>query len=214
MKGLRILLADDHTLVRAGIRSLLEKISGVEVVGEASDGREALGLVPQLKPDILLSDIAMQGLGGLVLAAQVKREYPAVKVLLLSMHANEEYVVQALKSGVSGYLLKDAVSAELELALAAVGRGETYLSPAISRRVIEAYVARTGGAADSPDPLTPRQRETLRLIAVGKNTKEIAFELGVSPKTVETHRAQLMERLGIHDVAGLVKYAIHTGLIE
>lgn len=213
MKPTRILLADDHVLVRAGIRSLLEKLPGVEIAGEAADGREALALLGKTRPDLLLTDIAMQGLGGLALAAEAARLHPRLKVLILSMHANEEYVVQALKSGVAGYLLKDAVAAELGLALAAVARGETYLSPAISRRVLDAYLARTTGAAP-PDPLTPRQREVLRLVAQGRNTKEIAADLGVSVKTVETHRAQLMERLGIHDVPGLVRYALRLGLIE
>lgn len=214
MSVTRILLADDHALVRAGIRALLEKLPDVAVVGEAADGREALALLPQLRPHLLLTDIGMQGLGGLALAAQAARDHLAVKVLILSMHANEEYVIQALKSGVAGYLLKDAVAAELGLALAAVARGEVYLSPAISRRVLDAYLARASRATPPPDPLTPRQRETLRLIAEGKNTKQIAGELGLSVKTVETHRAELMRRLGIHEVAGLVKYAVRTGLVE
>jgi DNA-binding NarL/FixJ family response regulator len=209
----QIILADDHALVRAGIRALLEKIPGIAVVGEAAEGRAALALLRETGAGLLLTDIAMQGLGGLALAAQVHAELPQVKVVILSMHANEEYVVQALRSGASGYLLKDAVAAELELALAALARGETYLSPSISRRVLDSYLARTTGNTE-PDPLTPRQRETLRLIALGKNTKEIAAELGVSVKTVETHRAQLMERLGIHEVAGLVKYALRMGLVE
>ena len=214
MNPTRILLADDHVLVRAGIRALLEKLPGVIVVGEVGDGREVLTLLPQLQPDVVLTDVAMQGLGGLALAAQVAREHPAVKVLILSMHANEEYVMQALQSGVAGYLLKDAVVTELERALETAARGEVYLSPVISRRVLDAYLARTTGSLPPHDPLTPRQRETLRLIAEGKNTKQIADELGLSVKTVETHRAQLMERLDIHEVAGLVKYAIRTGVVE
>lgn len=213
MRPTRIVLADDHALVRAGIRALLEKLPGVAVVGEAADGREALVLIGKNRPDILLTDIAMRGLGGLALAAEAGRIHPGLKVLILSMHANEEYVVQALKSGAVGYLLKDAVATELALALDTVARGETYLSPAISRRVLDAYLARAAGAPPG-DPLTPRQREVLRLVALGKNTKEVAAELGVSVKTVETHRAQLMERLGIREVAGLVKYALRTGLIE
>ncbi len=213
MRPTRIVLADDHALVRAGIRALLEKLPGVVVVGEAADGREALVLLGKNRPDILLTDIAMRGLGGLALAAEARRIRPGLKVLILSMHANEEYVVQALKSGAAGYLLKDAVAAELALALATVARGETYLSPAISRRVLDAYLARTTGTP-APDPLTPRQREVLRLVAQGRNTKAIAADLGLSVKTVETHRAQLMERLGIRDVPGLVKYALRLGLIE
>jgi len=214
MKPLGILLVDDHALVRAGIRALLEKLEGVTVVGEASDGREALALLQELRPDVVLSDIAMQGIGGLVLTAQIFRDHPEVKVLVLSMHANEEYVVHALRAGAAGYLLKDAVVDELELALALIARDGIYLSPAISRQVLRTYLSGPAGTPAPADPLTPRQRETLRLIAEGKNTKEIAHQLGLSAKTVETHRAQLMERLGIHEVAGLVKYALRTGVIE
>ncbi len=212
MTPLRILLADDHALVRAGIRALLEQMPDIEVVGEAGDGREALALVKTLRPDVLLMDIAMAGMSGLEAAAQVKKEHPGVKVIILSMHANEEYVMQALLVGAAGYLLKDAASVELELALKAAVADQTYLSPAISKQVIETYVARLGGAV-SPGPLTSRQREILQLVAAGKSTKEIAFALGISIKTVETHRAQVMERLDIHDVPGLVKYAMRTGLI-
>jgi DNA-binding NarL/FixJ family response regulator len=212
MKTTRLVLADDHALVRAGIRALLEKIPGVAVVGEAGDGRAALDVLAQEKPDVLLTDITMRGMGGLALAAEVARLHPTVRVLVLSMHANEEYVLQALQAGAAGYLLKDAVAAELALALATLAGGETYLSPAISRRVLEAYFRSSTGAI--PGPLTMRQRETLRLIASGKNTKEIAFQLGISVKTVETHRAELMRRLGIHDVAGLVRYALNAGLVD
>ena len=212
MTPLRILLADDHTLVRAGIRALLAQMPDIEVVGEAGDGREALALVKALLPDVLLMDIAMTGMSGLEAAAQAKKECPGVKVIILSMHANEEYVMQALLVGAVGYLLKDAASVELELALKAAVAGQTYLSPAISRQVIENYVTRVGGIVP-PDPLTARQREILQLVAEGRSTKEIAFALEISVKTVETHRAQIMERLDIHDVPGLVKYAIRTGLI-
>lgn len=213
MKPLRLVLADDHALVRAGIRLLLEKLPGVQIAGEADNGRAALELVGSARADVLLTDIAMQGLGGLALAAHVAREFPKVRTIILSMHANEEYVVEALRHGAAGYLLKDSAAAELGHALEAVRRGETYLSPVISRRVIDAYVGRTGGGAAAADPLTPRQRETLRLIAEGHNTKEIAHQLGVSVKTVETHRAELMKRLGIQDIPGLVKYAMRKGLI-
>lgn len=213
MRPARILLVDDHTLVRAGIRALLERLPGVEVVAEAADGNEALVKMEKAKPDVVLTDIAMAGQGGLALAATLAREQPRIKVLVLSMHANEEYVTQALKNGAAGYLLKDAVAAELERALEAVARGEVYLSPVISRRVLDTYLSRTDSSTPR-DPLTPRQRDTLRLIAAGKNTKEIAHELGVSVKTVETHRTELMSRLGIHEVAGLVRYALRTGLIE
>ena len=212
MANLRVLLADDHALVRAGMRSLLRDIAGVEVVGEAADGAEALVLAAREKPDAVLLDIAMKGMGGLEAAARFREQHPGVKVIILSMHASEEYVLQALRAGAAAYLIKDSATAELELALKSVMRGETYLSPAISRQVVEGYVQRMG--AGSPvDPLTPRQREVLKGIAEGRSTKQIAADLGLSVKTVETHRAQIMERLGIRDVAGLVRYAMRTGLV-
>ena len=212
MANLRVLLADDHALVRAGMRSLLRDIAGVEVVGEAADGAEALALAAREKPDAVLLDIAMKGMGGLEAAARFREQHPGVKVIILSMHASEEYVLQALRAGAAAYLIKDSATAELELALKSVMRGETYLSPAISRQVVEGYVQRMG--AGSPvDPLTPRQREVLKGIAEGRSTKQIAADLGLSVKTVETHRAQIMERLGIRDVAGLVRYAMRTGLV-
>ena len=214
MKAIRILLADDHTLVRAGIRSLAEKIPGVQVIGEASNGREALALIESQRPDIVVMDITMAGLNGLEAAARVNKEFPEVKIIILSMHANQEYVLQALRAGAAGYLLKDAATTELDIALQAVARGETYLSPAISKRVIENFLRRGGDSSDPLAQLTPRQREILQLIAEGKSTKEIAFTLKLSVKTVETHRAQLMERLEIRDVAGLVRYAMRTGLIS
>jgi DNA-binding NarL/FixJ family response regulator len=219
MNLIRVLLADDHALVRAGIRALLQNLAGIEVVGEADDGREALRLIDELRPDVVLMDIAMPGLNGLEAAARVAKEFPDVRVIMLSMHANEEYVLQALRSGAAGYLLKGARTAELELAVTAVARGETYLSPAASKHVVLGYVQRTGegaGGGSEPRPaerLTPRQREILQLIAEGATTKAIGQQLSISVKTVEMHRAQLMERLGIHDVAGLVRYAIRIGLV-
>ncbi|MEQ1911442.1 MAG: response regulator transcription factor [Vicinamibacterales bacterium] len=214
MIPVRVFLTDDHTLVRAGIRALLEIMSGVEVVGEADDGIETLALIETLHPDILLVDIAMRGLNGLETAARVSAEHPEVKVIILSMHANEEYVMQALLAGAAGYLLKDSATIELELAIEAVRYGKTYLSPAISRTVIDNYLARVSGAnRTAADLITPRQRQVLTLVAEGKSTKEIAFALHLSTKTVETHRAQVMERLNIHDVVGLVRYAMRHGLI-
>jgi DNA-binding NarL/FixJ family response regulator len=213
MNATRLLLADDHALVRAGIRSLLEKMTGVEVVAEASDGREALELIKKKLPDLVLMDIAMPGLNGLEALARTTKEFTAMKVIILSMHANEEYALQALRAGASGYLLKDGAVAELELALRVVARGETYLSPRISKRVIDGYLERLGNQSAPGGLLTARQREILQLIAEGQSTKEIAFLLGVSVKTVEAHRAQLMLRLGIHDVAGLVRYAMRVGLV-
>ena len=214
MNPIRVLLVDDHALVRAGIRSLLEKIAGVEVVGEASNGREALEFVRLHLPNLVLMDIAMRELGGLETLPRIIKDFPSVKVVILSAHANEEYVIRALRSGASGYMLKDAATAELELVIKSVAQGKTYLSPSISRPVIDSYLLRVGGEVSPLEQLTARQREILQMIAEGKNTKEIAGELDVSVKTVEAHRLQLMARLNIHDVPGLVRYAIRSGLVS
>jgi DNA-binding NarL/FixJ family response regulator len=213
MKPIRVLLADDHALVRAGLRELLQKLPDVEVVAEAGDGREAIGLVKTALPNLVLLDITMKGLTGLEAAERIVKDFPGVKVVMLSMHANEEYVLRALRAGVSGYIIKDAAIVELELAIKAVVADETYLSPTISRSVIENYLNRTGDKSSPLEQLTPRQREILQLIAEGQSTKEIAYTLKLSVKTVETHRAQLMDRLEIYDVAGLVRYAMRVGLI-
>ena len=213
MKSIRVLLVDDHTLVRAGFRALLQSLGDVEIVAEAGDGNDALRLIEAHQPDVVLLDIAMPGLNGLEVAARVTQEFPNVRVIMLSMYANEEYVLQALRAGAAGYLLKDADTDELELAVRAVARGETYLSPPVSKPIIEDYVRRVGGEPRSFDRLTPRQREVLRLIANGSTTKEIAQALGISIKTVETHRAQVMKELGVHDITGLVRYAIRVGLV-
>jgi DNA-binding NarL/FixJ family response regulator len=213
MNPIRVLLADDHVLVRAGIRALLQGLSDVEVVGEASDGRIALELTSTARPDVVFMDFSMPGLNGLESLARIAQDFPRVRVIMLSMHATEEHVLRALRAGASGYLLKDADTAELELALRAVARGETYLSPAVSKHLVE-YVQRTGGEPDSLERLTPRQREILQLIAEGRTTLEIASLLRISPKTVETHRTGLMERLGLFDVPGLVRYAIRMGLVS
>jgi DNA-binding NarL/FixJ family response regulator len=207
---MRILIADDHTLVRAGLTSLIARLPEMEVVAEAADGRQALRLVRDLQPDIVLMDIAMPGLNGLESAERIHGIHPKIKIIILSMHASEEYVAQALKAGASGYLLKDAATAELEMALKSVSMGQFYLSPAISRQVVDNFLR---GGPMGLDLLTPRQREILQLIAEGKGTRDIAETLHLSVKTVETHRAQLMERLDIHDVAGLIRYALRKGLI-
>jgi DNA-binding NarL/FixJ family response regulator len=208
---MRILIADDHTLVRAGLTSLIARLPEMEVVAEAADGRQALRLVRDLQPDIVLMDIAMPGLNGLESAERIHGIHPKVKIIILSMHASEEYVAQALKAGASGYLLKDAATAELEMALKSVSMGQFYLSPAISRQVVDNFLR---GGPTGLDLLTPRQREILQLIAEGKGTRDIAETLHLSVKTVETHRAQLMERLDIHDIAGLIRYALRKGLIS
>ena len=212
MAALRILLVDDHALVRAGIRSLLQDIADIEVVAEASDGAEALAAAERERPDVVLMDIAMKGMNGLEAAAGLRERQPGVKIIILSMHTSEEYVLLALRAGAAAYLIKDSATSELELALKCVMRGDTYLSPAISRQMVDGYVQRVG-VGISPEPLTPRQRDVLKRIAEGRSTKEIAFDLNLSVKTVETHRAQIMDRLGIRDVAGLVRYAMRTGLV-
>ena len=211
---MKVVLADDHNLVRKGIRALLEAMPEVRVVGESADGREALEMIDRLRPDVALVDITMPGLNGLEVAGRVAKSSPNTRVLILSMHAGEVYVAQALRAGVAGYLLKDAADDELSLALRAVARGDVYLSPRISRQVVERYIR---AAAAEPDPLaglTDRQREILQLVAEGRSSKEIASMLGLSVKTVEAHRGQIMERLGVHDVTGLVRFAIRVGLIS
>jgi DNA-binding NarL/FixJ family response regulator len=214
MPTVRVLLADDHVLVRTGIRLLLQKTEGVEVVGEADDGRRAVALALQLRPQIVLMDISMPNLNGLEAAAQIRRECPDVRVIILSMSADETHVLQALRAGASGYLLKDASPEELTLALQSVMRGDTWLTPRVSRQVVEGYVGRLSEGETTLDVLTPRQREILQLIAEGQGTKEIAFKLGLSVKTVETHRAQIMDRLNIRDVPGLVRFAVRSGLVS
>jgi DNA-binding NarL/FixJ family response regulator len=218
LSSIRVLLVDDHGLVRAGIRALLESLDGIQVLEEADDGREALRLIELHRPDIVLMDIAMSGLNGLEATKRVNRDFPETRVIILSMHANEEYVLQSLRAGAAGYLLKDAGTVELEIAIKAVAGGETYLSPPVSKHVISDYVRRmSAGEQETPstlDRLTLRQREILQLIAEGQTTQEIARLLNIGVKTVETHRMQLMERLDIHDVAGLVRYAIRVGLIS
>lgn len=213
LKPYRLLVADDHPIVRAGLSAVLNQLAGVEVVGEAATGLEVLAAIGTLAPDLVLLDIAMPELNGLDTAARITRLHPSVKVMILSMHEHEEYVIRALRAGVAGYLVKGSATHELEHAIGAIRRGETYLSPGIARRVLEAYAARVFGGANA-EPLTSRQREVLTRIADGQSTKEIAFGLGVSIKTIESHRAEIGRRLGISEVAGLVKYAMRTGLVK
>lgn len=211
MRLIRVLLTDDQALVRAGIRSLLEKLSGVEVIAEAADAREALVVLKKLRPDLVLMDLNMNGLEG---TAKMAKEHPGIRVLILSAHTDEEHVLQALRVGAAGYLVKDAVPTELELAVRAVARGETYLSPAVAKHVVAGKAASGEEATTSLARLTPRLREILQLIAEGYTTKKIARILGTSQKTVENQRGHLMKRLGIRDLAGLVRYAIQSGLID
>jgi DNA-binding NarL/FixJ family response regulator len=215
---MRVLLADDHHLVRAGIRALLASLPEVEIVAEAGNGQEALAALVRTKPDIALIDISMPGLNGLELAARVSREVPETRVVILSVHGDASHVAQALRAGAKGYLVKDAAVDELPILLRSVMRGETYLSPSISRHVVDGFLERSSGlppeSTDASALLTPRQREILQLVAEGRSTKEIATLLDLSVKTVETHRAQIMERLDIHDLAGLVRYAVRAGLVS
>ncbi len=215
MKTIRIILADDHTLVRAGIRALLEKLPGVQVLAEAGEGREVLRLVHEHHPDVVLMDIGMPGLNGLEATLRLGREFPDVRVVILSMHQNDEYVWQALKVGAAGYLLKKSATAELETALRRVVENEIYLSREISNRLAKKFPIREIARVKSPvEQLTDRQREVLQLIAEGQNTKAIADILKVSPKTVEYHRMKLMDVLNVHDIPGLVRFALRTGLVE
>jgi DNA-binding NarL/FixJ family response regulator len=209
---IRILLADDHQLVRAGLRSLLDSMDGIEVVAEAADGAEALRQIAQLAPDIALLDIAMPGITGIDVLREVRIKHPGTKVLLLSMYDSRDYVTSAIQAGAAGYLIKDSAVVELSQALAAVASGQTYLSPRISRQLAEAisHPVPLGATAE----LTLRQEEVLRLVARGRSSKEIARELTLSIKTIETHRAQIMDRLDIHDLAGLVRYAVRNGLVS
>ena len=214
MKAIRILLADDHALMRDGIAALLEKNSGIQIVGHANDGLEAIRMIETHHPTLILMDIGMTPLNGLDSTARITKEFPEIRVIILSMHANEEYVLQALRAGAAGYLLKDTKAEELIEAINAVISGKTYLSPKVSRHVIDNYVRSTDAESSPLDQLTPRQREILRLIAEGKTNKEIAQLLKVSIKTVDTHRTLLMQRLDIHDVAGLVRFAIKMGIVS
>ncbi len=213
MDTIKVLLVDDHKLVRAGISVLLQKLSKIEVIAEADNGREALRIISQCQPDIVLMDIAMQEMNGLDTTYRIKQKFPEVKVIILSMYLNEEYILQALRYGTSGYLLKDAAPEELEMAIKSVMSGNTFLSPAVSHCVVADYVQRINENQGSSEQLTSRQREIWQLIAEGFTTKEIAQKLGISVKTVETHRTQLMKKLGIHDLASLVRLAIRIGLI-
>ncbi len=213
MEKIRVVLADDHSFVRAGVRSILEEMGDVAVVAEAADGQQALALVEAHQPDLLLTDISMPGLDGVELASRVPAVSPETRVLVLSMHADRPYATKAIAAGAAGYVVKDAGLDELEKALRAVANGESYLSPPISTHLLADYSRLAKAEATPSSPLTPRQLEVLQLVVEGLPTKTIARRLQISVKTAETHRAQLMDRLDIHDVPGLVKYAIRIGMI-
>ncbi|MCD4786826.1 MAG: response regulator transcription factor [Desulfobacterales bacterium] len=217
MDKTRVLLAEDHTIVRKGLRSLLDKETGIKVVGEAEDGREAIAKAEELHPDVVVMDIAMPRLNGLEATRQIKKRFPDMKILILTMHTNEEYVLQTLNAGASGYLVKKAAPAELISAINAVHKGDSFLSPSISRTVIDEYIRRSkeiSEGAEGFEQLTVREREVLQLIAEGHKTREIAELLYISIKTVETHRAHIMNKLDIHSTAELTRYAIRKGIIS
>lgn len=212
---LRTLVCDDHVLVRSGLVALLEDLEGVEVVGQAGDGDELVPLAAKLRPDLIITDVSMRRMSGLDAMVLVRQSLPNCKVLVLSMHDDAEFLRQALAAGAAGYLLKDSAMVELELAIAAIRAGEVYLSPRVSSQLV-AQLRQPAATAQGPgqeSPLTPRQLEILALIAKGRATKQIAHDLGLSVKTVETHRSMIMDRLGIREVAGLVLYAVRNGLV-
>ena len=213
MKPLRVLLADDHALVRAGIRALIGELQGIEVIAEAGSGREALRLAEELQPDIMLLDIAMPALSGFEVLSETAKRFPNVRVIILTVHEEGAYASQALSAGAAGYLPKSAASAELREAIETVARGETYVSGEVARKTLLAQ-SRETEQSGLLKRLTPRQREILTLIAEGNTMRDIAGALDISVKTVESHRAQLMERLDIHEVAGLVRFAIRMGLVK
>lgn len=212
-RSIRVVLADDHALMRSGLRALLNNLVGVEVVGEAHSGHEAIDQVAAHGPDVVLMDISMPGLNGLEATGRIVKKHPKVRVIILSMYDNEDFVLQALRAGAAGYMIKDSAAQELEVAVLAAMRGEKYLSPSVSKGVIDEFLKGRVEQASPFEQLTPRQREILQLIAEGESAREIASRLNISVKTVEAHRAQLMHRLGIHDVPGLVRHAIRIGLI-
>jgi DNA-binding NarL/FixJ family response regulator len=211
---MRIVLVDDHTLVRAGLRALLDEMPDIAVVAEAGDGAAGLAAVREHCPELLITDLTMEGMNGFELTEKVTRECPGTKVIVLSMYSSKEHVLRAMSAGASAYLLKDAAESELGLALAAVARGESYLSAGASRRMTELAEGPDLAETDPLARLTARQREVLKLIVEGAGTKQIAHQLAISPKTVEVHRSELMSRLGIRDIAGLVRLAVRAGLVS
>jgi two-component system response regulator NreC len=216
MRKIRIVLADDHKLMRSGLRVLLEQQPDLTVVGEASDGREAVALVASQRPDVLVMDIGMPSLNGIEAAAQITQSNPEAAIVMLSMHSDESYVLRALKAGAKGYLLKDSAEADLIRAVRAVAEGKSFFSPAVSKVLLDDYVRKLkrSGTEDPYDLLTPREREVLQLVAEGKSNKEVAQLLNLSVYTVETHRSNIMEKLNLHGVPELILYAVRKGIIS
>jgi two-component system, NarL family, response regulator NreC len=216
MKKLRILLADDHIVMRTGLRALLERQPNLEVVGESENGRETVTLAGSLRPDVVVMDVGMPILNGIDATQTIVAECPTIAVIILSMHADESYVMRALKAGARGYLLKDSGAADLIGAIQAVSQGKSFFSPKVSRILAEDYVRvlKQKGAVDSYDLLTSREREILQLLAEGKTNKEVATALNISPYTVETHRSHILQKLNLHNSAELVLYAVRKGIIS
>ena len=216
MKRLRILLADDHVVMRTGLRALLERQPNLEVVGESENGRETIALVASLRPDLVVMDVGMPVLNGIDATRTIVSENPTTAVIILSMYADESYVMRALKAGARGYLLKDSAPADLISAIQAVSQNKSFFSPKVSRILAEDYVRvlRQKGAVDSYDLLTSREQEILQLLAEGKSTKEVASHLDLSVKTAETHRSNIMRKLGLHSVSELVLYAVRNNIIQ
>lgn len=216
MARIKVLVADDHAIVREGVRMILAREPDIEVVGEASDGAQALDLVARFAPHVVIMDISMPGMGGIEATQQLKARHPAVQVLALTMHEDESYVFQLLRAGAAGYVLKRAAAQDLVQAVRAAAKGEAFLYPSVARKVVEDYLKRVeaGEERERYDGLTAREKEILTLIASGLSNQQIAEKLYISIKTVQTHRAHILEKLGLHDRTELVRYAIRKGLIE
>lgn len=212
MSPIRVVLADDHLVVRAGIRVVMQSIPDVSVVAECGDGREVVALTAAHQPDVVFMDISMPTMSGLEATEHIKRDYPKTQVVILSIHGHEEYVLQALRAGASGYLLKDADELEMERALNSALADQTYISPSVSGHLSD-YLYRVGNDAELLGALTERQRQILQLLAEGCTVREVAIRLDISPKTVETHKSRLMERLEIYDIPGLTRFAVRSGLV-
>ena len=210
----RVALVDDHHLVRAGLRALLEDLSGYDVVGEAADGSEVIELIDTVTPDVLVTDVAMKNVSGLDILPEVKKLYPGLPVILLTMHNTSDYLQTAIERGANAYLLKDSAEVELELALKAVLDGQIYISPKLSEQLLETLKQGDEEEVNVKNVLTPRQTEILKMLAEGQSTKQIAYDLGLSVKTIESHRSQIMERLQIRDLASLVRFAIKNGITD
>lgn len=215
MSRVRVLLADDHKMIRAGLRLVLEQQPDVAVVGEADDGRQAVALAEELRPDVVVMDVGMPNLNGIEAAVQVKQALPATAVVMLSMHSDEGYILRALRAGATGYILKDSAEADLVAAVRAVAEGKSFFSPKVSRILLEDYMRklRKSGAEDSYDLLSAREREILQLVAEGKSSKEIANLLNLSVYTVETHRANIMQKLNLKGIPELILYAVRKGIV-